>query len=277
MKLLDDAIRWAWQNAEKQTDIVDFIDNLDVSAGYFSRLFHVCMHMTFSEYYRRVIAYLTLLEVSESGSVDAVIKNGFASLNRFKQVTTLDETTDITDVDPETYRPVKTYTTVKTLSLPEKIVTVEPKDFLGFLYRGHNPEIGVLKQWEKLENYLPDLRYDHPKYRSGLMAPIRDSDFELNNPSKGAFSYFCCQEVEGFTTSQKPFVYRLLPKRRFLRFTHTDAIASLNDTYKYIFSKRLVALEIDYDEDYIYEIFEETPDGLLVHIHVPIKTEDDVR
>ena len=176
-------------------------------------------------------------------------------------------------VDPTPYFPESEFTlTTFNTPLDYDILTIKAKDFLGLTYKGHHPSSNVKENWSQLPDILTDVNASFASHYSGLLTPIRDYFFDINDSQTGALEYISACEVFDFGKTPKSLTYKAVPQRTYLKVIHTESQATLNQTDQHIFAHLIDEAGVFYEEDYVIEKFVETEANPEIHIYVPITT-----
>lgn len=275
--ILKHALDYGHKQLKAEVDIEAFFKTLPMPKGHFSRLFHAAYGMTFSHYIRRLKQTHAIQAYLKSYDISAIKLYGFESLQSLKS------SFGLANQDSLNEAFLKAHKQMPDMSLPELIhldspilTTVEAKDFLGIPYHGHHPDKAIDKNWQRLKtDKLKDKRHFIQNKYYGLMAPIRDQGFDLINPKTGVYSYMCAKEMIAFGHFPKEFKYRMLPRRTYAIFKHHGPLDSLKNTCFSIYAEALFEAKLEYDEDYVFEVFKSDTDNdkqsVEIDIYIPVK------
>ncbi len=270
---LKEAIDFAQNHIKKPVDIEAFLRKIPLPSGHFSRLFHAAYGMTFSHYIRRLKQFHAIKAYLELNDKNAIKPYGFKGLEALKQ------SLNLKDQDTIDHKILNTLSLPASDSIPKhvalekpQILKVEAKDFVGILSQEKAvfPDVKALAS--KLNEGIKAFNVPYTKEKTyGLMAPIRDSGFQLEQPNSGGFDFMCAKAVSRFDHLPKGFQYRMLPQREYALFQASIAHVDLKSIYYNIYAHALFDYNLTYDEDYVFEVHHETQkETPVIEIYVPV-------
>ena len=136
---------------------------------------------------------------------------------------------------------------------------------LGLEYRGLNKNGEIPAMWEVFftrKSEIPDIIDNHISL--GICEVVQPFTEE------STFSYLAGVKVENQAPIPKGMIKTYIPTQEYAVFSHKDSVASLEETYSYIYGTWLLKSGYELLPSHDFELYDLTRDEILVYIPVKV-------
>lgn len=284
--VLEQAIVFIEENLYNEIHIEDVAESTGYSHYHLSRLFHVVLGESLSNYIkkRRMAVSAKDLLYTEKRVLDLAMENGFQSSEAFSRAFKA-----IYGVSPAYYRSNQQdmFIGSKKVLKPELIrhidknITVKPKivsmcevNTAGFLQKINIKNNSLPELWNrlrKIQNQIPNVLSDNKGYG------ICDTKLSFYDEGKDVmFRYLVGVGVSSYDRLPENLARKTLKAGKYAVFTHTGSLSNISKTYDYIWGTWFLSTKEQLDSREDFELYDQRYLGFNhpdteVDIYIPIR------
>lgn len=271
------AIDYIEAHLTEKIQLEDIAREACFSEYYFHKLFHLLIGDTPGTYIkkRRLYEAAKKLQQSKTKVIDVAFEFGYQSPEAFSRAFSKHfgmNPKDVYDNQQRLIRYPKHALTLNNLKHIQRGVSMEPRveereemKFVGPVYYGDNKNGEIPEFWKNHFSLVSSLP---TKVDSGVYGICFHTSDYVN---RGLFNYMPAVEVKDFSQMPLQTVGKILPKQKYVIFTHNESIDKLGETYQYIHGTWFPNKTYEIVEHFDFEHYITDKDGKdIIEIFIPI-------